>query len=83
MGATAPSLLLPTSRDSLQAVAVVQETPLAPCLLCLFAAGFMLEDCYETVQSVGCSVWNIGNGLQILLSSVAVFQMVFPNGRTL
>ena len=105
MGATAPSRLLPASRDSLQAVAIIQETPLAPCLLCLFAAGLLLEDrketvdCSlydhvqtvgysledrkETVQTVGCSVWYIGNRLQILLSSVAVSQMVFPNGRTL
>ena len=41
------------------------------------------EDHKETVQTVGCSVWYIGNRLQILLSSVAVSQMVFPNGRTL
>ena len=33
MDATAPSHLLPASRDSLKAVAIVQETPLAPCLL--------------------------------------------------
>ena len=50
MGATAPSRLLRASRDSLQAVAVVQETPLAPCLLYLFAAGFLLEDREETVD---------------------------------
>ena len=83
MGATAPSHLLPASRDSLQALAVIQETPLAPCLLCLFAAGFLLEDRKETVQTVGCSVWYIGNRLQILLSSVAVSQMVFSNSRIL
>ena len=83
MGATAPSRLLPESRDSFQALAVVQETPLAPYLLCIFAAGFLLEDGNETVQTVDCSVWYIGNRLQILLSSVAVSQMVSPNSRTL
>jgi hypothetical protein len=95
MGATAPSRLLPASRDSLQALAIVQETPLAPYLLHLRAAGFMLEDCRlfadgfllddrkETIQTVGRTVWCIGDRLEILLHSVAVFQMVFPNSRTL
>jgi hypothetical protein len=95
MGATAPSRLLPASRDSFQALAIVQETPLAPCLVRLraagflledyhlFAAGFLLEDRKETVQTVGCTLWYIGDWLEILLHSVAVFQMVFPNGRTL
>jgi hypothetical protein len=104
MGAAAPSRLLRASRDLLQALAIIQETPLAPCLICLRAAGFLLEDCRlfadgflledwrlfadeflledrkETVQTVGCSVWYIGDWLEILLHSVAVFQMVFPNG---
>ena len=63
MDVAIPSHLLPESRDSLQALAVVQETPLASCLLCLFATRFLLEDHRETVSIVGSTVWYIGDRL--------------------
>ena len=66
MGATAPSRLLPASRDSIQALAVVQETPLAPCL---FAAGFcwkIIKKLFELLAAV-CGTLAIGCKFYYLL----------------
>ena len=53
MGATAPSRLLPATRDSLQAMAVVQEKACRADLVRLFAGGFVLESWEEALEGVG------------------------------
>ena len=59
MGATATSRLLPASRYSLQAVAIVQEKACRADLVRLFAGGFVLEsqeEALEGVGAVGCAL---------------------------
>ena len=53
MVTTAPFRLLPESRDSLQAMAVVQEEACRADLARLFAGGFVFESREEALEGVG------------------------------